>query len=125
MRAEGYAAESILSVLRQQGLSIAARTYRSWKQPARIAERTITDALVEDKIPDLAWTLNPATGQAPMSPRASTDAGSGSRCSAAGRPRRHLPRGGGPGDADPRPRGHPAGEEDPHHDPWPGRETCR
>lgn len=49
MRVEGYAVESSLLVLRQQGLSIAARTYRSWKQPTRIAVRTVTDALVEDK----------------------------------------------------------------------------
>lgn len=55
MRAEAYATESNLRVLPQQGLPIAARTYRSWKQPARIAVRTFTDALVEDKIRDLAW----------------------------------------------------------------------
>lgn len=41
MRAEGYAVESILRVLSQQGLAIAARTYRSWKQPARVADRTL------------------------------------------------------------------------------------
>ena len=57
MRGEGYAVESILRVLSQQGLSIAARTYRSWKRPARLAERTITDALVEDKIRELAWDV--------------------------------------------------------------------
>ena len=68
MRAEGYAVESILRVLSQQGLAIAARTYRSWKQPARIADRTITDALVEDNIHDLACTINPATGQVLMTP---------------------------------------------------------
>ena len=68
MRAEGYAVESILCVLRQQGLEIAARTYRSWKRPARIASRTVTDALVEDKIRDLAWTVNEVTGQVQMTP---------------------------------------------------------
>ncbi|MGP5056481.1 IS3 family transposase [Brachybacterium paraconglomeratum] len=68
MRAEGYAVESILRVLRQQGLQIAARTYRAWKKPARIAARTITDALVEDKIRDVAWTTNPVTGQVQMTP---------------------------------------------------------
>ncbi|MFJ6044504.1 IS3 family transposase [Brachybacterium paraconglomeratum] len=68
MRAEGYAVESILCVLRQQGLEIAARTYRSWKRPARIAFRTVTDALVEDKIRDLAWTVNEVTGQVQMTP---------------------------------------------------------
>ncbi|BAC19429.1 integrase core domain protein [Corynebacterium efficiens YS-314] len=62
MRVEGYAVESILRVLRQQGLRIAAHTYRAWKNPTRIAARTVTDALVEDKIRELAWTTNPVTG---------------------------------------------------------------
>src|SRR5699024_581939 len=43
MRSEGYAVESTLRVLRQQGLEIAARTYRAWRRPARIADRTVTD----------------------------------------------------------------------------------
>lgn len=68
MRAEGYAVESILRVLRQQGLQIAARTYRAWKRPARIAARTVTDALVEDKILDLAWKVSEVTGQVQMTP---------------------------------------------------------
>lgn len=68
MRTEGYAVEPILRVLHQQNLRIAARTYRSWKRPASIADRTITDALVEDKIRDLAWTINPATGLVQMTP---------------------------------------------------------
>lgn len=62
MRAEGYAVESILRVLRQQDLQIAARTYRSWKRPARIAARTVIDALMEDKIRAPAWKVNEATG---------------------------------------------------------------
>ncbi|GGC28333.1 hypothetical protein GCM10010974_08570 [Brevibacterium sediminis] len=62
MRTQGYAVEPILRVLRQQGLTIAARTYRSWRRPARIAARTVTDALVEDKIRHLAWTTHPVTG---------------------------------------------------------------
>ena len=68
MRAEGYAVESILRVLRQQGLSIAARTYRAWKHPARVADRTVTDALVEDKIRELAWTFNATTQRWQMTP---------------------------------------------------------
>lgn len=52
----------MLRVLRQQGLSIAARTYRSWKSPPQIAVRTVTDALVQDKVLELAWTLDAATG---------------------------------------------------------------
>ena len=38
------------------------------KLPARIAARTVTDALVEDQIRDLAWTVNEATGQVQMTP---------------------------------------------------------
>ena len=68
MRAEGYAVESILRVLRQQGLAIAARTYRGWKRPPRIAARTVTDALVEDKIRELAWTFNAITERWQMTP---------------------------------------------------------
>src|SRR5699024_10362895 len=83
MRSEGYAVESILRVLRQQGLTIAARTYRAWKRPARIAARTVTDALVEDKIRDFAWTTHPVTEQVQLTPEAWTGGRSGSRCSAA------------------------------------------
>ena len=68
MRAKGYVVEPILRILRQQGVVIAARTYRAWKRPARIATRTVTDALVEDKIRDLAWMANPVTGQVQMTP---------------------------------------------------------
>ena len=68
MRAEGYAVEPILRVLSQQGLAIAARTYRAWKRPARIAERTVAGALVEDKIRDLAWTVDQVTRQIQMTP---------------------------------------------------------
>lgn len=49
-RAAGSAVALIPRVLRQQGLRISARTYRSWKRRARIAARAVTDALVEDKI---------------------------------------------------------------------------
>jgi hypothetical protein len=55
MRAEGYAVESIVRVLREQGVKIAARTYRAWARP-RIAARTVTDALVVDAVRDAAWT---------------------------------------------------------------------
>lgn len=59
MRAEGHAVESICRVLREQGCQVAARTYRSWKQPDRhIAERTVTDAQVIDAIRDLAWGID-------------------------------------------------------------------
>lgn len=49
-----------------RGLAIAARTYR--KQPARVADRTVTDALVEDKIRELAWTFNATTRRWQMTP---------------------------------------------------------
>src|SRR5829696_3467317 len=46
-------------VLREQGCQVAARTYRAWSQPAQpVAARTITDALVEDKVRELAWTID-------------------------------------------------------------------
>ena len=59
MRAEGYAVESVCRVLREQGLQIAARTYRAWSQPAqRVAARTLSDALVEDCVRELAWNTD-------------------------------------------------------------------
>ena len=35
MRAQGFAVESVCQVLREQGVQIAARTYRAWKTPGR------------------------------------------------------------------------------------------
>jgi putative transposase len=59
LRSEGHAVESICRVLRQQGCQIAARTYRSWRQPARaVAARTITDAQVLDAVRDIAWKVD-------------------------------------------------------------------
>jgi putative transposase len=56
MRAEGYAVESICAVLREQGVHVAARTYRAWKKrlPAlrTIEDARITDALRALKVPD-------------------------------------------------------------------------
>ncbi|UUL77913.1 IS3 family transposase [Pseudarthrobacter sp. Fe7] len=56
MRVEGYAVESICAVLREQGVQVAARTYRAWKKrlPAlrTIEEARITDALRTLKVPD-------------------------------------------------------------------------
>jgi putative transposase len=63
LRSEGHAVESICRVLRQQGCQIAARTYRSWRQPARaVAARTITDAQVLDAVRDIAWKVDDRTG---------------------------------------------------------------
>lgn len=59
MRAQGHAVESVCRVLREQGCQIAARTYRAWSQPDRlVAARTVTDAIVHDKVRDLAWTVD-------------------------------------------------------------------
>lgn len=54
MRAEGHAVESIVRVLREQGVQVAARTYRGWRQ-GRVAVRTVTDAMVEGAVRDAAW----------------------------------------------------------------------
>jgi transposase InsO family protein len=63
MRAEGRAVESICRVLREQGCKVAARTYRSWKQPERrVAARTVTDAQVVDAVRDAAWQPEAKTG---------------------------------------------------------------
>ena len=51
MRAQGFAVESICQVLRNQGVQVAARTYRAWKAPGRqVAARTISDAVVADAL---------------------------------------------------------------------------
>ncbi|MFT3832579.1 MAG: IS3 family transposase [Micropruina sp.] len=55
MRAEGHAVESIIRVLREQGVKVAARTYRAWRQ-GRISIRTVTDAQVVDAVRDATWT---------------------------------------------------------------------
>jgi len=54
MRSEGHAVESIIRVLREQGVKVAARTYRAWRQ-GRVSLRTVTDALVVDAVRDAAW----------------------------------------------------------------------
>lgn len=54
-RSQGRSVESVLRVLRQQGVKIAARTYRSWRKP-RIAARTVTDAQVMEALRETAWT---------------------------------------------------------------------
>ena len=52
-RAQGFAVESVCHVLREQGVQVAARTYRAWKQPGRsVAARTISDAMVIDALLD-------------------------------------------------------------------------
>jgi putative transposase len=59
MRAEGRAVESICRVLREQGCQIAARTYRQWARAGQVvADRTISDAVVQDRVRELAWTVD-------------------------------------------------------------------
>jgi putative transposase len=53
-REQGVAVESILAVLAEEGLLIAARTYRAWRQGV-VADRTHTDAVLVNTIRDLAW----------------------------------------------------------------------
>jgi len=49
MRGEGFAVETICAVLREQGMQVAARTYRAWKTPGRVlSARTVSDAVVVD-----------------------------------------------------------------------------
>lgn len=51
MRARGFAVESVCQVLCEQGVQVAARTYRAWKQPDRqVAARTVSDAVVADAL---------------------------------------------------------------------------
>lgn len=56
MRAEGHAVESIIRVLREQGVKIAARTYRAHRQGV-VAARTITGAQVQDAVRSAAWAV--------------------------------------------------------------------
>lgn len=56
MRAKGHAVESIIRVLREQGVKIAARTYRAWRQ-GLVSTRTVTDAQVVDAVRAAAWTI--------------------------------------------------------------------
>ncbi|WP_235683309.1 IS3 family transposase [Mycolicibacterium fluoranthenivorans] len=49
MRTAGYRVESICTILREQGLQVAPRTYRNWKT-AQPSARTITDAHLTDAL---------------------------------------------------------------------------
>jgi hypothetical protein len=49
MRAAGYLLESICAILREQGVQVAGRTYRSWKT-ANPSARTRFDAHVTDAL---------------------------------------------------------------------------
>jgi putative transposase len=62
-RVIGHGVESICQVLRQQGLTVAPRTYRSWKT-SRPAARAFSDASVLDKLRGLK-TGGPKGGPLP------------------------------------------------------------
>ena len=49
MRSEGFAVESVCAVLREQGVQVAARSYRAWKA-GRMSARTCSDALVVEHL---------------------------------------------------------------------------
>ncbi len=50
---------SICRVLSFQGCQIAARTYRAWARANQhVADRTVSDAIVEDAVRDAAWTID-------------------------------------------------------------------
>jgi transposase InsO family protein len=68
-RAAGHTVESICRVLSEQGCQVAVRTYRSWKHAGRkVAARTISDALVEDCVRGLVWTVDERDGRRKMTP---------------------------------------------------------
>lgn len=70
MRGQGHAVESIIRVLQEQGVKIAARTYRAWRQ-GRVSVRTVTDAMVLDAVRGVAWTtevLADGAGRRRMTP---------------------------------------------------------
>ncbi len=81
MRASGHAVESIRAPLAIAGLSIAARTLRTWcASSQQVPARTVTDAAVEDTVgswrstphPPQAhecWPLSASTAVARCSPR--------------------------------------------------------
>jgi len=67
MRSRGHAVESICRVLSEQGCQIAARTYRHWKQPDRpVADRTVHDAQIIDKLQSLQGTPEGLYGRRKM-----------------------------------------------------------
>jgi transposase InsO family protein len=51
MRAQGHAVESTCRVLSEHGCKVAARTYRSWREPGRQpTDRVVSDAVVVDAL---------------------------------------------------------------------------
>jgi transposase InsO family protein len=69
MRTEGHTVESVCRVLTSQGCQIAVRTYRSWKRAhLSLPARTVSDAVVEDKVRSLAWRIDERDGRRKLTP---------------------------------------------------------
>lgn len=69
MRSQGHTVESICRVLSEQGCQVAVRTYRAWKRAhLSVSSRTVSDALVEDKVRELAWTVDARDGRRTLTP---------------------------------------------------------
>lgn len=49
MRADGHGVESICGALREQGLTVAPRTYRSWRRKP-VPDRAVSDAAILDQL---------------------------------------------------------------------------
>lgn len=62
-RAVGHGVESICQVLREQGLTVAPRTYRAWKTNP-VPSRAFSDAAITDKLRGLS-AGGPTGGPAP------------------------------------------------------------
>ena len=66
MRSEGHAVESTCAVLTEHGCPVAARTYRAWKSRSVVAARTVSDAIVVDKLRALQGTPESLYGRRKM-----------------------------------------------------------
>ncbi len=69
MRAEGHPVESICRVLSEEGCQVAVRTYRAWRRAyLTVSARTVSDALVEDKVRGVAWRVDERDGRRKLTP---------------------------------------------------------
>ena len=57
---QGRAVESVCRVLSEQGLQVAARTYRAWRGARTLSERTLAMAYLMDAVHTLAYVLDDA-----------------------------------------------------------------
>jgi putative transposase len=61
--AQGRSVESVCRVLSDQGLQVAARTYRAWRARTSLAPRELAMAYLVNAIHSLAFVLDPTTGR--------------------------------------------------------------